>query len=145
MPRNSGTRTPQYLISNVSNKQIENRNIERENDPNSFTCIQIGCSNPVPFIHTGVSKIPELPMMTRFRSSQRKTSYKTSQKQFTLRNSQSNRYAESPSLTMKYFGESQNIIGCFTSSRIPIHQKRPQTSYRNVSIPLCSTPRTSPQ
>lgn len=45
-----------------------------------------------------------------------------------------------PGLTMKYFGESNNVIGCFTAAKIPIQKRRPSTAIKQRKNTL-STPR----
>ena len=139
---NSRFRTPQYFYGlpsehkNVS--KITNNSTDVDNDPTTLTCIQIGNSEPAPFIQLCNNKIPELPSKTRSRASNNNLSRPSTAITYTYQN---NDTKQTPGLTMKYFGESGNVIGCFTSAKIPIKMQRPSTAIRPRTGSIYSTPR----
>lgn len=142
----STIRTPQYFSGFTKDyeeySRIKNRSTYFDNESNTVTCIQFGDPQPVPFIQLCNSKIPELPAKTRSCASK-----KIQHRPSTAVNFVNYHYKNASDkegnhgLTMKYFGESGNIIGCFTAARIPIQTKRPSTAIHHRTSSVRSIPR----
>ena len=142
----SSIRTPQYFYGLSNDQQYGSKNKEQsddiDNDSNSLTYIQIGNPEPVPFIQLCNNKIPELPVKTRSRvSTANKSRPSTAIKTYKYNYNSDTDKEKKPGLTMKYFGESGNVIGCFTAAKIPIQSRRPSTATKPRKGTISLTPR----
>lgn len=124
-------RTPRYLRTNNSSTQpLKSRNIEERQ---TITFLRIGDPVAPSFVHSGANHVPDLPK----RLTTPLAPYRTW--------SGTRPETAQATLSTKYFGQSGDVIGCFTSTA-PLHRHaytRPVTAVKPTieEKPHVTTPR----
>lgn len=116
-------RTPRYIRSSGSSTPHLNPAQTEEN--RTVTFLRIGEPVAPSFVHTGANHVPELPKRLTSTFSPFKTW-----------SGQRPETAQPATLTTKYFGQSGDVIGCFTSTA-PLHRRaytRPATAIRTPVV-----------
>ncbi|OHT09404.1 hypothetical protein TRFO_21619 [Tritrichomonas foetus] len=138
LARDPGIRTPQYLqgySQSYRQTYFQREPSTKDFDIDCVTTIRIGDPVACQYVQPCPSRIPELPAKTRARTAQSR-SRPRSRAAYTLKVQKQ----EMPGLTMKYFGESGSVIGCFTSDKVPINVQRPKAQYASTLPRQTTTP-----